>query len=286
MTLKRALRSLQNYFIHDQRKSLKLPNFAEDPLILCNFCATAFNNTGPIHSEFLSCPVCGAIARERVVYQCILDELQRRTGNVTMFFREAQTLQTLRLLEFSPRYNPIRRQIYLDTLGEYLSSDFDLSAHRADVKLDLTNSTDIVPYRDHFDIIICSHVVEHIQNYKVALHNLFSLLSPGGFLIFQVPLLERRYVQVTGDEFHGDNTRVFHHFGFDLQIELNEVFSSAKPVVGLLDFTITSPEIDPEKYSWLKEHPRDCIVLGESKVIHFGLGIPDLCDAFIAYRDS
>ncbi len=292
MAYRKILRKARNFIFPDEGTKPTpvderlLANVIQDSLILCNFCAAVFRKTDPVHSEFLSCPICGAIARERVTYQCILDEIQRRTGELAIFLRDSPLFKSLRLLELSPRYNPNRRQIYLDTLGEYLASDFDLSSHRGDIQLDLTNPDDIALYKDHFDVVICSHVLEHIPNYEAAIYNLHSLLAPGGFLILQVPLLERQYVKVTGDEFHGDNTRVFHRFGFDLQIELNQIFPSSKSVVGLLDFPITSPEIDLEKYAWLKEHRDDCIILGESKMKYFGLGMPDLCDAFLAYRGS
>ncbi len=66
------------------------------------------------------------------------------------------------------------------------------------------------------------------------------MLSPDGFLVLQVPLLESQYTKVTWDEFHGDNTRTYHRFGFDLLFELDQYFPSVQPVVGLLDFGITS----------------------------------------------
>ncbi len=286
MILKRALSKATSLFVRVEKDPAITANFIQEPLILCNFCATVFRKEGPIHSEFLACPACGSIARERVIYQCILDEIERQKGESGLFFCAAPLLKSLRLLEFSPRYNPLRNQIYHEALGEYLASDFDLSTHRADIRMDLTCLDDVTPYSGHFDIVICAHVLEHIQDYKLALENLYRLLAPGGFLVLQVPLLERQYVKVTWDEFHGDNTRVFHRFGFDLQTILNQIFTSGKPVVGLLDFPITSSEIDPAKYDRLKEPQSTCMILGESKMRYFGLGCPDLCDAFLAYNDS
>jgi len=159
-----------------------------------------------------------------------------------------------------------------------------MSAHKANVLLDLSNDVEVASLKDNFDIIICAHVLEHIQEYQKALWNLKSMLAPNGLLVLQVPILESEYTKVTWEEFHADNTRVYHRFGFDLHFELKKIFSFVQPVVGLLDFEITSPEINPGKYSKLKPIRDRCLVLGENKIRLFGLGLPDLCDAFILLK--
>jgi predicted SAM-dependent methyltransferase len=53
------------------------------------------------------------------------------------------------------------------------------------VKLDLTST----PMRsDIFDAIICVHVLEHIQEDRKAIRELFRLLKPGGWTIISVPI--------------------------------------------------------------------------------------------------
>ena len=52
----------------------------------------------------------------------------------------------------------------------------------------LIDITDLSFDDNTFDAIICSHVLEHIQNDKKALSELFRILKPGGFAILQVPL--------------------------------------------------------------------------------------------------
>lgn len=266
------------------RHSSTVGNVIQDELIICNFCGTIFRRTAPNHPEFLACPYCLAIARERVVYQCILDELRKKTGVTLLFFRQVQELRNCQLLECSPRPSEHGKWIYDETLGKYISSDFDMSAHAADVKIDLTDDQDAASFQNTFDIIICAHVLEHISDYLKALRNLHSMLATGGFAIVQVPILESKYTPVTWDEFHGDNTRVYHRFGFDLLFDLDDIFSNSQVVVGQLNFQITSPEIDPGKYAIFDENMNRCRILGESIVYSNGLGIPDLCDAFIVYK--
>lgn len=260
-------------------------NFVTSNLILCNFCATVFQRTEPNHPEFLSCPTCGSIARERVVIQCILNELHNRTGELNLFFNQIREMKKYTLLECSPRINENKRKIFESSLGEYISSDFDMSAHQADVKIDLCNLDDIEQFKARFDFIICSHVLEHILDYSTALTNLKELLAPGGVLVLQVPILEEEYTKVTWDEFHGDNTRVYHRFGFDLIIPMREVFNKVVPVLGQIDFPITSSEISMDKYRTIKDLRAQCLVLGDDLLKYYGLGNPDLCDAFVAHKE-
>ncbi len=46
---------------------------------------------------------------------------------------------------------------------------------------------------DHFDLIICIDILEHIQDDRAALANLVQCLRPGGTLLLHVPSLYRRY---------------------------------------------------------------------------------------------
>lgn len=253
-------------------------NVVADGLIVCNFCSTVFERSGPNHSEFLACPGCGAIARERVMYHCILSEQERETGIRRPFIAGNAGLGDRTVLECSPRVNAKRRAIYDDVFARYVASDV---SPRADVRIDLTLHEDIAAHLDAFDIIVCSHVLEHIPDYRQALRNLRSMLTPRGYVILQIPLLEGSYTPVTWEEFHAEHTRVFHRFGFDLVSQLDEVFTSVTPVVGLLDFPITSPEISGEKYTVLKRMADRCRIIGAETLNASGLGSADLCDAFV-----
>ncbi|MBN2548397.1 MAG: methyltransferase domain-containing protein [Anaerolineales bacterium] len=259
-------------------------DYPQKEWIICNFCGTVFHRASVNHSEFLACPNCDAIARERVAYQCILNEIYRRFGVARLFIGQSNELSQWKMLECSPRHNDTRRKIYQDTFGHYLASDFDLRTHRADIKIDLTNQDDISQFPEAFDLILCSHVLEHIPDYKQALQNLHFMLAPGGLLILQVPLLEGEYTPVTWEEFHADNTPVFHRFSFDLLLDLDSFFSQATAVVGRLKFRIRSPEIAKNKYDFLNKNQERCLILGAQLSRYYGLGAPDLCDAFIAYK--
>ena len=52
-------------------------------------------------------------------------------------------------------------------------------------KVDITN----IPFENNtFDIILCSHVLEHIPDDALAMSELYRVLKPGGWGIFQVPI--------------------------------------------------------------------------------------------------
>lgn len=117
----------------DERCKMSSQNLFENPYIICNFCGTKFDRTGINHSEFLPCPFCDSIARERVAFYYILNKISRVTSCTNLFLKNNKNLKTKRILEFSPRYNNNKRMIYKETFHEYLSADKDWPAHKGDI---------------------------------------------------------------------------------------------------------------------------------------------------------
>ena len=66
---------------------------------------------------------------------------------------------------------------------------FDLNSPIADIKGDLisTNFKD-----EYFDLIICNHVLEHIEDDKSALNEIYRILKYNGISILQVPINVKR----------------------------------------------------------------------------------------------
>jgi Methylase involved in ubiquinone/menaquinone biosynthesis len=60
----------------------------------------------------------------------------------------------------------------------------DLESPIADVKADICN----LPFKDNsYDVVFCNHVLEHIPDDTKAMQELYRVLKPGGFGIFQIP---------------------------------------------------------------------------------------------------
>jgi predicted SAM-dependent methyltransferase len=115
------------------------------------------------------CPGCGSLERHRFMWLHLRDRhrlLQRRS----------------RLLHIAPEHC-IRDALAANPALRYVSVDmFDPDADRA---ADLT----ALPFRDDsFDFAICSHVLEHIEDDRAAMDELFRVLVPGGRAVVMVPI--------------------------------------------------------------------------------------------------
>jgi SAM-dependent methyltransferase len=71
----------------------------------------------------------------------------------------------------------------------------DVSNPLATIVADLTRNNDIP--NDHFDCIVCTHVLHVIFDLKRAVAELYRILRPGGVLLVAVP-----HVSMCGPEFH------------------------------------------------------------------------------------
>ncbi|MCF6350792.1 MAG: methyltransferase domain-containing protein [Flavobacteriaceae bacterium] len=86
-----------------------------------------------------------------------------------------------KVLHMAPEQCFLKRFKKLKNL-EYITAD--LYSPIVDVKADILD----LPFESNsFDIIFCNHVLEHIIDDKKAMQELYRVLRPGGFGIFQIP---------------------------------------------------------------------------------------------------
>lgn len=96
--------------------------------------------------------------------------------NETNFFTKH-----LKVLHFAPEQAFLKRFKKLKNL-EYITTD--LNSPLADVKADICD----LPFKDNeFDVILCNHVLEHIPNDTKAMQELYRIMKPEGFGVFQIP---------------------------------------------------------------------------------------------------
>jgi SAM-dependent methyltransferase len=102
-----------------------------------------------------------------------------------LFLRDQTSFFTadikLKVLHIAPE------QCFLDIFRKQKNLDYttsDLESPIADVKADICN----LPFKENeFDVIFCNHVLEHIRDDNKAMQELYRVLKPGGFGVFQIP---------------------------------------------------------------------------------------------------
>lgn len=95
--------------------------------------------------------------------------------------KDTETSSALKVLHFAPE------QCFLKQFRSLKHLDYtttDLESPLADVKADICN----LPFKENeFDVILCNHVLEHIPDDTKAMQELYRILKPGGYGIFQIP---------------------------------------------------------------------------------------------------
>jgi len=87
----------------------------------------------------------------------------------------------LKVLHFAPEQCFLKRFQALKNL-DYTTTD--LNSPIADVKADICN----LPFQDNsYDVILCNHVLEHIPDDVKAMQELYRVMKPGSWGIFQIP---------------------------------------------------------------------------------------------------
>jgi len=138
----------------------------------CPICERGYSRflPGPDNTRSNSkCPGCSSLERHRLLWLYLTRELNIPTSK-------------LKLLSVAPDY---ATQSKLKNLANIRYSSVDLESPLAMYKADLTkfdfNNND-------FDAILCYHVLEHIEDDKKALSELYRVLKPGGWAILQSPI--------------------------------------------------------------------------------------------------
>jgi SAM-dependent methyltransferase len=136
----------------------------------CSFCGyrgyfvTA--RRGYIHGPF-RCPNCESRPRDR---------------NIALFFQKnALSFDGKNILHIAPEW-PLFRQLKAEP--GYVGGDIQ-KRRNANSIVDVTS---INFEQNHFDFLICNHVLEHVQDDKKAMKECYRVLKKGGIAIFSVPL--------------------------------------------------------------------------------------------------
>jgi len=134
----------------------------------------AYKKAEMLNAEAYLCPHCGASDRERF-YVLFIEK----------FFLKHKDREEIKLVHFAPE-KALKNFLLTKKFQEYRTAD--LMMDDVDDKADLTNLH--IYQSNHFNFLICSHILEHIPDDISAIKELYRILKIGGMGIIIVPILE------------------------------------------------------------------------------------------------
>ncbi len=148
------------------------PYLLKGDKVKCPICDNQFKrflSYGVDKRKNVLCPKCLSLERHRLLWLF----LKKKTD----FFKVDK-----KMLHIAPEqcfYHKFKAQKNID----YTTAD--LESPLADVKMDIQN----MPFKNNeFDVLFCNHVLEHIEDDKKAMSEIFRVLKKGGFAILQIPI--------------------------------------------------------------------------------------------------
>ena len=147
-------------------------NVVDDKICpICNSKIPAFLPYGIKPRANAMCPNCGSLERHRGGYLFLKEK--------TDFFKK-----NIRMLHFAPE--GFLAELFSNKKNiEYLPVDINPNLKHVKEKMDIQD----IKYPDNtFDLIYCSHVLEHIPNDKKALSELCRVIKPDGAVLIMTPL--------------------------------------------------------------------------------------------------
>jgi SAM-dependent methyltransferase len=144
---------------------------------VCGKSSRRFREFGVGPREDAQCVQCGALERHRFLWLYVSRKTDLLDG------RRKKMLHIAPESCFESKFKGLLGQDYLTA---------DLRDPRAMMTMDITD----IQYEDQsFDVIYCSHVLEHVQNDKKALRELFRVLKNDGWAILLVPITSETTVE-------------------------------------------------------------------------------------------
>ena len=155
-----------------------------------------------------------------------------------------------KLLHFAPE------QCFLKRFRELKNLDYtttDLLSPIADVKADICN----LPFEDNsYDVIFCNHVLEHIPDDTKAMQELFRVMKPGGWGIFQIPQDLNRDVTFEDDSItdKAERAKIFGQYDH-VRVYGRDYFDKLRSIgftVEEVDYTSTLSDSEIDKFRLAK----------------------------------
>lgn len=151
-----------------------------------------------VQREDALCPKCLALERHRLLWLWLIRESDIGRGAVAL----------PQLLHIAPEVALMNKfkKMYASTPERYVTAD--LESPLADIHFDIQD----IPLGDASqDVVICNHILEHVEDDRKALSEIFRILRPGGWGVVLSPVdLSREHTfeddSITNPE---ERTRIF-----------------------------------------------------------------------------
>lgn len=124
------------------------------------------------YKENVQCPNCFSVDRSRLLYLFfqLRTEVYKQKTSILHISPNKEIAGVLKGDTITQTVGSIEPEMYSEFNPVYLDVQ----------KMDFHDNT--------FDVVICCHVIEHVDNDDDAMREIFRVLKPGGFAVLQVPL--------------------------------------------------------------------------------------------------
>ncbi|MBO5983455.1 MAG: methyltransferase domain-containing protein, partial [Rikenellaceae bacterium] len=144
------------------------------------------------------CPKCLALERHRLLWLWLLRESDLGRGAMAL----------PRMLHIAPEVALMRRfrKMYASSPERYVTAD--LESPLADMHFDVQH----IPLKDgEMDAIICNHIMEHVEDDRLAMRELYRILRRGGWGVVLSPVERGRELTFEDDTItdRDERTRIF-----------------------------------------------------------------------------
>lgn len=144
------------------------------------------------------CPNCLALERHRTLWLWLLRESDIGRGAVAL----------PRLLHVAPEVALMRKfhKIYAKQPADYVTAD--LESPLADLHFDIQH----IPLEDEsFDVVICNHIMEHVEDDRLAMREILRIMRKGGWGVILSPVDLQRDKTFEDDTItdEAERTRIF-----------------------------------------------------------------------------
>ena len=167
--------------------------------------------------------------------------------NETDFFKASKPKKVLHMAPEQCFLGRFKKLKHIDLITA------DLYSPIVDVKADILD----LPFEDNsFDIIFCNHVLEHIEDDNKAMQELYRVLKPGGFGIFQIPQDYSREKTYEDYSITSPEERAIHFGQYDhIRVYGSDYFDRLRAVgftVKEVNYTEKLSEKEIDKYRLMK----------------------------------